>query len=335
MPPSSHHKLLSHLLFLNCAFIFIMLIIGGATRLTGSGLSIVHWDLIKGILPPLTSHHWEQIFLEYQKSPEFIYLHQDMILSGFKKIFWLEYIHRLWGRWIGIYQIILIIFTFKNSILRQSYGSPMISLALLIGLQGLMGWYMVKSGLANDPHVSPYRLTAHLLLAFLAYAISFYYGLKLAQKTLLISKGFILALTFMILTIFYGGLVAGLKAGLLYNTFPLMDGHLFPENPFAQSPWYLNFFENHGTVQFLHRLFAMVTLTILLHISLTSLKNWRRWSLLTSATVQVSLGVFTLVLQVPLELALSHQMMAMILLTTLFLSHTHAFSQKKKEMLYA
>ncbi len=214
-----------------------MVVIGGLTRLTGSGLSIVEWKPLTGILPPFTSPEWILEFSKYQQSPEFQKINFGMTLSEFQSIFWLEYFHRLWGRLLGILLLIpTFLMIFKNQ--HKNLWKFLVLLWLLGAIQAIMGWFMVKSGLNQDPHVSPYRLAAHLFLGFAIFGIalwmtlSLYHhhlNLKLAQKVLSPLKSLCLIALFLVLTTaFLGALVAGLKAGLLYNTFPLMGHHLIP-----------------------------------------------------------------------------------------------------------
>ena len=248
-----------------------MVVLGGITRLTGSGLSIVEWKPLVGILPPLSASDWLIEFSKYQQSPEFLKVNFDMTLGDFKSIFWLEYLHRLWGRVLGL---LLLIPTLFILIKRQHLNLwPYLALLWILGLgQALMGWLMVKSGLYHDPHVSPYRLAVHLLLSFTLFGISLWMTLKLFQPSLQLHRqGFsekaykkltrlcLLAIVCVLLTAFMGALVAGLKAGLLYNTFPLMGNDFFPPELLTHSPWWKDFFENPVTVQFIHRSLAVIT----------------------------------------------------------------------------
>lgn len=316
-----------------------MVVIGGLTRLTGSGLSIVEWKPLTGILPPFTSPEWILEFSKYQQSPEFQKINFGMTLSEFQSIFWLEYFHRLWGRLLGILLLIpTFLMIFKNQ--HKNLWKFLVLLWLLGAIQAIMGWFMVKSGLNQDPHVSPYRLAAHLFLGFAIFGIalwmtlSLYHhhlNLKLAQKVLSPLKSLCLIALFLVLTTaFLGALVAGLKAGLLYNTFPLMGHHLIPFEFLSQTPWWKDVLENPVSVQFLHRLFA--TLTTLFcggiwvyqqnHL-LPSLLSRAIKGIALAALVQFSFGLLTLLLNVPIVLATLHQGFAFILfgslLYTLFL----------------
>jgi cytochrome c oxidase assembly protein subunit 15 len=214
-----------------CAMIFSMVVLGGVTRLTGSGLSMVEWDPVFGILPPLGQEQWEEVFAKYRESPEYQKINIDMDLAGFKGIFWLEYLHRILGRLIGLVFLIPFLFFLWARKLPASLVPRFIIMFVLGGLQGLMGWYMVKSGLVDNPHVSQYRLTAHLILAVLIYGYILWTALNLLfpQPNL---RGDIRPLkryTYLVagliaVTMVSGGFMAGLKAGLAYNTFPLMGG---------------------------------------------------------------------------------------------------------------
>lgn len=325
--------------------IFGMVVLGGLTRLTGAGLSIVEWKPIVGILPPLTVNEWLLEFSKYQQSPEFQKINFSMTLGDFQNIFWLEYIHRLWGRLLAL---VLLVPTFLIIFKKQYLNLwPYLALLWILGLsQGLMGWLMVKSGLTHDPHVNPYRLAAHLLLGFALFGISLWMTLKLYQPSLQIPRqGYsekayqklmklcLGILTLVLLTAFMGALVAGLKAGLLYNTFPLMGNDFIPPEIFSREPWWQDVFENPVTVQFFHRLLALLTAVFCLGTWVYQRKLLIPFSLsltlkaiAVAALLQVSLGVATLLLVVPIEIAIFHQGLAFILfgslLFALFLIYT-------------
>jgi cytochrome c oxidase assembly protein subunit 15 len=314
-----------------CAMVFSMVVLGGVTRLTGSGLSMVQWDPIFGVVPPLDQTAWEEVFERYKQSPEYQKINIGMDLSGFKQIYWFEFAHRLLGRTIGMVFLIPFLFFLIRGRLHRPLIPRMIALFVLGGLQGLLGWYMVKSGLVDKPHVSQYRLTAHLALAIVIYAYMFWIALGLlpgrrqahaesGPPGLRLFAGLLGVLVF--ITALSGGFVAGLKAGHAYNTFPLMDGHLIPEVIFMQEPLWRNFFENIATVQFNHRVLAITTF-----IGVISLWVYgRRQSasrqvrtglhlLLLAGMLQVALGISTLLLHVPTPLAAAHQGGALLLLT--------------------
>ncbi|RLA05050.1 MAG: heme A synthase, partial [Gammaproteobacteria bacterium] len=239
------------------ALIFAMVILGGVTRLTGSGLSMVNWHPIHGSIPPLNSEQWQQEFGNYQQSPEFQKINRDMNVDEFKSIFWFEYSHRMLGRLIGLVFLLPFLYFWWRKKIPQGLTPRLFIMFGLGGLQGLLGWYMVKSGLVSNPHVSQYRLTAHLLSAILIYGFILWTILDLNQSrryqalkdsTVKNWRNISLALTSLVLlTVVSGGFVAGLKAGLIFNSFPLMGGQWIPEGIAALSPWYLNLFENMVT----------------------------------------------------------------------------------------
>ena len=312
-----------------------MVVLGGFTRLTGSGLSMTDWRPVTGILPPLTEAGWAEEFARYQASPEFEKVNSHMDVEAFKGIFWLEYLHRLLGRLIGIaFFVPFVYFAIRRDIRLREYPK-FIAMFVLGGLQGLLGWYMVKSGLVDVPHVSQYRLTAHLSMAFLVYGFMLWVGLSLWFSNDRPGKhawfGRTVALTsLLVVTILSGGFVAGLKAGKIYNTFPLMGDSLVPPGLTAMTPLWRNFFENAATAQFDHRILALTT------FSLIVLYWWRSrradlprraaigaTTLLHTATLQVVLGISTLLMAVPILLGALHQAVAMLLLTSaLFLVHS-------------
>jgi len=322
-------KYIASWLLFCCFIIFCMVILGGVTRLTGSGLSMVEWEPIMGILPPLSQQEWQHTFALYQASPEFIHKNSHMNLGDFKSIFWFEYAHRLLGRSIGLIFLVPMLVFFLKGWVEKALKPKLIVMFILGGLQGLLGWYMVKSGLVNDPHVSQYRLTAHLGLAFLIVAYIFWIALGLLfPKKLFMSNNvgshvkrisaFITGLIFF--AILSGGFVAGTKAGFVYNTFPLMEGRLIPEGLFLFDPFWKNFFENIKTIQFDHRVLAITVLisvvSFWLYIRQTNLSRHVRIGiniLLTTVVLQVSLGISTLLLNVPTALAVAHQGGALLL----------------------
>jgi cytochrome c oxidase assembly protein subunit 15 len=308
-----------------------MVLLGGVTRLTHSGLSIVEWQPIVGALPPLSEQAWQETFHKYQQTPEYQKVNAGMSLEAFKGIFWWEYAHRLLGRAIGIaYLVPLLYFLWR----RQINGGLARRLAVIFvvgGLQGAMGWYMVRSGLVDDPRVSPYRLTAHLGLALVLYAATLWAAMDLLARRRrsavdanprrlgLLS----LALTALVFVMaLSGGLVAGNRAGLVYNTFPLMNGRWIPPDIMALEPWYSNFFANMATVQFDHRLIAWL-------LALVVPWFWRRstralsshsarlacHALLAALVLQLSLGIATLLHAVPVLLGTAHQAGALLLFT--------------------
>lgn len=335
---SSHDKAIALWLLLCCAAIFVMVVLGGVTRLTGSGLSMVTWEPIMGAVPPLNETQWEETFQSYQQFPEFQYKNSTMSLEEFKGIFWFEYMHRLLGRLIGVIFFVPMLYFVARGHVSRRLKPKLIAIFALGGLQGLLGWYMVKSGLVNDPHVSQYRLTAHLGTAFIIYAFIFWTAMDLlfprSKPGALVTDHhlgcFSLAITILVfVTVLAGGFVAGLKAGFIYNTFPLMGDRWIPEGVLALEPAWRNFFDNAVTVQFDHRLLATLVFVAILSFWLiarrATLPDHARVGihlLLAAMVLQITLGISTLVLEVPVPLAATHQAGALILFTTaLFVSH--------------
>ncbi len=339
MTSVNNQKIMAIWLFLCCAAIFSMVILGGVTRLTGSGLSMVEWAPITGMLPPLSQSEWLESFELYKQFPEYKMQNYDMDLDGFKSIFWFEYSHRVLGRMIGILFFFPMVFFFFKGWVSSSLKPKLIAMFILGGLQGLLGWYMVKSGLVNNPHVSQYRLTAHLSLALIVYAYIFWMALSLFFQNdenlnksssigALKPRALYLSL-FVFITALSGGFVAGLKAGHAYNTFPLMNGQLIPEGLFSLAPVWVNFFENVTTVQFDHRLLAttlfiaiLIFYAVAIRKKLPARVKIGLHLMLTMLLIQVTLGISTLLLHVPNALAASHQGGALLLFTcVLFVAH--------------
>ena len=318
-----------------CALVFAMVVLGGFTRLTGSGLSMVDWRPVTGILPPMSDDAWRATFEMYKLSPEFQKVNSTMNVDDFKGIFWLEYLHRLLGRTIGVVFLVPFLLFAWRGYIRKSEGPKYALMFVLGGMQGVLGWYMVKSGLVDNPHVSQYRLTAHLIAAFVIYAYMFWVALSLIYPPDEQGEphpwyGKFLALTGLItLTVISGGFVAGLKAGKIYNTFPKMGEYWIPPDFLALSPWWTNFFDNMATVQFDHRVLAITTFVLIV-------ASWWRVrqselperigkavnALLHTAILQVILGITTLLLVVPVFLGATHQAVAMLLFTVaLYICH--------------
>ncbi len=322
-------------LFVVCATILFMLILGGATRLTHSGLSMVQWDPLMGWIPPFTDSQWVESFRQYQLTPEFYKLNPDMDLSGYQQIFLLEYVHRVWGRLIGVIFLLPFLYFLVSGKIKPALRPKLIIMFILGGLQGILGWYMVKSGLVDRPHVSQYRLTAHLLAAFILYGYIFWQaqslffsrpsGPNMQLAGLRRFTWLIAGLVF--ITAASGGFVAGLKAGFAFNTFPLMDGRFVPEYYLQHQPWYSNLFENIAAVQFNHRLLAELGIVLIVglylycrRLQLDRFVVTALWLVLLAVILQFALGVSTLLLVVPTTLAVIHQAGAMLLFTaTLFL----------------
>jgi cytochrome c oxidase assembly protein subunit 15 len=302
-------------LFVTVFLLWCMIMLGGATRLTHAGLSIVEWKPITGIIPPLSHDQWVAEFQNYQKYPEYKLLNQGMSLSDFQFIFWMEFSHRLLGRLLGICFFIPLCFLFKK--LNSFEKRVSIVLVGLGAAQGVLGWYMVKSGLVKNPFVSHYRLTAHLFMAVLIMGglITMLVGRFFSKRSFVVPEQakplIMLTLILQTLALIYGGFVAGLKAGLMYNTFPLMEGAWIPSEWSDLSLFWLNFLENGAFVQWIHRVLALCSLACVWYIYL-AYKTASWWAYATS--VQVVLGVITLLLQVPVFWGTLHQGWAIVTL---------------------
>jgi len=320
-------RLIGYWLLAIAFMVFIMVVLGGITRLTQSGLSMVEWRPVTGWLPPMTDASWNDAFGKYRDFPEYREKNLGMTLVQFKEIFWLEFLHRLWGRVIGLAFFVPLVFFMIRGHIRGRLAAQVVGLFVLGASQGGLGWFMVKSGLVDRPDVSQYRLAAHLILALTIYAYLIWVALSLLRKPQgnTVPNGVrnaCLALIGLIfLTAFSGALVAGLDAGLTYNTFPLMDGALIPDGLFSLSPWYLNFFESILTVQFDHRVLAMTTLVSVLalggvakagHLSVSQRRPVTGLQIVV--VVQVALGITTLLMVVPVALGALHQAGAVLLL---------------------
>jgi cytochrome c oxidase assembly protein subunit 15 len=320
-----------------CALVFVMVVVGGVTRLTHSGLSMVEWQPLVGTIPPLSQSDWEQVFLKYQATPEYQHVNRGMALDEFKGIFWWEYFHRLLGRAIGLVFFLPLLWFVVRGKIGRPLALKLAGIFVLGGLQGAMGWYMVKSGLVNDPRVSQFRLTAHLGLALAIYAAMLWTALDLLRpahapmnKSHRRLARYALALAGLIfLMALSGGFVAGIRAGLAYNTFPLMNGHFVPPEILTLEPWWMNLFNNMATVQFDHRMIAWLLLLLVpafwlatRRVPLPPRARLATHFLLGMLTIQVILGISTLLLVVPVPLAAAHQGGAVLLLTTsLWTSH--------------
>ncbi|MFC5682936.1 COX15/CtaA family protein [Flavobacterium sp. MAHUQ-51] len=325
-----------------CVLIFIMVVVGGITRLTNSGLSMTDWHLITDTLPPLTEAKWQEAFEQYKQFPEYqkINIHNNFTLSDYKFIYFWEWFHRFIGRAIGIVFIIpFVYFLIKKRLDKETLKKCLILLGLG-GLQGFFGWFMVKSGLIDNPDVSHFRLALHLTTAFITFAYTFWVALDLIypvkrniEKTLRSIARY--TLFFLLLQIIYGGFVAGLNAGLIHNHWPLMsDGQFIHDSVFLeQDSLLLSFTEGKSGVQFIHRTLAYVVTGMILFLYYKSSKynidfNQKRslQALVFLVFVQFALGVFTLLYGVPLWLGLIHQVNAFFLLSAMTYS-LHRFSK--------
>ena len=312
--------------------IFVMIVLGGATRLTGSGLSIMEWAPIMGTLPPLSDAEWQRLFGLYQKIPQYELLNKGMDIGGFQRIFLLEYLHRLWGRLLGLaFLVPLIGFALIGAIPRRSI--PRLALLFLLGgLQGAVGWFMVASGFdADSTAVAPVRLVLHLTFALALYAALLWTGLGVLHPIRRVGRRFwtSLAAILISLAIVAGGFVAGLHAGLIYNSFPLMDGRLVPDGYGQLQPFWRNWLENIAAVQFNHRVLATLAFLAALGAASAIRRTTPRagFALASAALLQYSLGIATLLLVVPIPAAILHQAMAVLLLTAALVAlhaQTHA-----------
>lgn len=311
-----------------------MVAVGGITRLTLSGLSITEWNPVMGVIPPITHAQWAAEFARYQEVPEYRAMHYGMTLADFKGIFFWEYLHRLLGRLIGVAFAAPLIWFWLRGQLPRRLGPALGGILALGFAQGLLGWYMVESGLADRVEVSQYRLVAHLLLALVIYALILWTALSLCFRSSdrsnesTGSAGWRRAGEALIaligLTIAAGGFVAGTRAGLTYNTFPLMDGRYVPAGYDLLHPFIRNWFENIAAVQFDHRLLAEMVFAFVMVLCAFGLGRRRALpapprialgALLAAAVLQLTLGISTLLLIVPIPLAAAHQAGAVLLLT--------------------
>jgi cytochrome c oxidase assembly protein subunit 15 len=315
-PPHSRRELrpVAAWLLVCAALVFAMVVVGGVTRLTHSGLSMVEWQPLVGAIPPLSQADWQALFEKYQQTPEFRQVNATMDVEGFKTIFWWEYFHRLLGRTIGlVFLLPFLWFAWRKKIDRRLM-TQLAAIFVLGALQGALGWYMVKSGLVDDPRVSHFRLTAHLGTALAIFAAQLWIALDLVSGRNRRLERLSAALPFVVFAMaLSGGMVAGLRAGSAYNTFPLMNGYVVPPETFMLEPWWRNFAYNMAAVQLVHR---TIFWTLLVLVPLTW---WRRRGtvqanvLLAAFLVQASLGISTLLLHVPLALAALHQAGAVLL----------------------
>lgn len=306
-----------------CAMVFAMVLLGGITRLTESGLSIVHWRPFTGWIPPMTDKEWAALFDAYRSSPEFRQLNFWMTIVDFKQIFWLEFLHRLLGRLVGVvFALPFLWFVIRHRlpwtlVLRLGF------FLLLGGAQGLLGWYMVKSGLIDRPSVSQYRLAAHLLLAVLIYGLMLYTALGLKgfdrQASPRVRRPAVLVTAMVFTTMMWGALLAGIDGGAVFNTFPLMDGHVIPPDVMVMTPWWMNAVDNVALVQWLHRVLAMSTVAVAIFV-------WIRYRyyapsgvlgvMALAALLQLSLGITTILTGAEIYIAWAHQCGALLFFTS-------------------
>ncbi len=309
-----------------CALVFLIVVVGGITRLTESGLSITEWQPVSGVIPPHDAAQWTEEFARYQAIPQYRAIHADMTLAQFKTIFYWEYFHRLLGRLIGTVFLLPFLYFLARGRIKRALAPKLAAIFALGALQGAIGWYMVESGLSGRIEVSQYRLALHLATAVLIYAAMLWVALDLLGgrrgAPILLRRGASAVLALVFVTLVAGAFVAGLRAGYVYNTFPLMGGRWVPEGYFHLAPWYRNFFANVTAVQFDHRLLAETTFAAIVALWFAARRSelaprQRRAfdALLAMVMVQAGLGIATLVLVVPLPLAALHQAGALGLVT--------------------
>ena len=328
-------------LLICCALVFAIVVVGGVTRLTHSGLSITEWQPIVGTLPPVSDADWATAFAKYQLTPEYMQVNKGMTLAEFQRIFWWEYFHRLLGRLVGFVFLVPFLWFWVRRKIPPGYGARLAAIFALGAAQGALGWYMVRSGLVDDPRVSQFRLTAHLGLAFLIFAAMFWAALSLiAPRQADLNRAGIAAAsirfwaTAVTILVFFqvmsGGMVAGIRAGFAFNTFPLMNGEIVPPGILSLDPWWSNFFYNMATVQFDHRLLAWILACAVpfLWWKVTRAHGMSHRArigahlLLAGLVAQVTLGILTLVHVVPVPLAALHQAGALLLFAlALHLAH--------------
>lgn len=331
-------KSIYYWLLTGCFLVFAMVMVGGITRLTGSGLSIVKWDLWHGAIPPMNDTDWNHVFELYKQSPQYKIVNYDFTLADFKNIFWWEYIHRLLGRMIGVVFIVPFLYFLFTKKLEPLLLRRLFIIFLLGALQGALGWFMVMSGLVDNPRVSHYRLAAHLIAAFAVFGYIFWTALEYKQSrasdrasyenvltsgAIKIFRFSVLLFFLVVLQIIYGAFVAGLKAGYVYNTFPLMEGKFFPEGLSLNGVT-----DNITMVQFIHRMLAYLVTLCIIYLwwkCRTGTEQWLKKSsglLLAVVLLQFLLGVITLLSAVNIYAALLHQTGAFLLFAA-FIRHLH------------
>ena len=315
-------------------FLFLMIIIGGMTRLTDSGLSMVTWKPITGVFPPIGIEQWEESFNQYKSFPEYKIINYNISLSEYKHIYYWEYLHRLLGRMIGVLFLIPFLYFLYSSYLNKKLIKKLLIVFFMGGFQGFLGWYMVKSGLVDIPHVSHYRLAIHLSMAF--FILSYIYNLKLSLIITKLSKDYnykfydrfiSIILILLFVQIIYGAFNAGLKTVNTVNTFPFYNGLIFPFSNISLSPVWLNFFKNHYGVQFIHRFLGLIIMGLIMIFTYKSNKINNRIKLESQYLIvlvlfQCIVGILTLISNASIVFALLHQFLAiLIILFTIKIKH--------------
>lgn len=332
-------------LLTGCLLIFIMVLVGGITRLTNSGLSMVEWNLVMGSIPPLNEAEWLIAFEKYKQFPEYQIVNYHFTLEEFKPIFFWEYLHRLLGRLVGLVFIIPFIYFLFKKMISKELLPKLLLLLFMGGFQGFLGWYMVKSGLNKDPDVSHFRLAMHLTTAFLTFAYTLWVALGLmypnrvkgAFKSLKAGATVLLLIT--VVQIVWGAFVAGLNAGKVYNTWPLMGDQLVADAVTAMTPLWMNFVEGLAGVQFIHRYMAYAVVGLVIYLAVKARKEKTNVSqrggmkfLIGMVSVQFVLGIITLLLGVPVWLGVLHQIGALMLLgSVVFVLHRFTYSPELAE----
>ncbi|MEJ6735603.1 MAG: COX15/CtaA family protein [Flavobacteriales bacterium] len=329
MLKNNSHKSVIIWLLTGCALIFLMVVIGGITRLTESGLSMVDWKLFMGMIPPLSEQDWLETFNQYKQFPEYREVNFMFTLEEFKSIFFWEYLHRLIGRIVGLVFIIPFVYFLLTKKITGKLSRQSIVILFMGAFQGFLGWWMVKSGLIDNPDVSHYRLAAHLIAAFLTFAYTFWVALSLIYKdeerpnVPFMRKWIMVLFVATVIQIIYGAFVAGLNAGFVMNTYPKMGDSWIAESVTAIEPFWINFIDGIGGVQFVHRTLAHIVVGLVLFLLLKSSKFEMNKiqtnsliALLVIIFVQFMLGVFTLLYAVPVWLGVTHQVGAFFLLGT-------------------
>ena len=316
--------------------IFFMIVLGALTRLTESGLSMVEWKPVTGVLPPMSDAAWQAELQKYLSSPQGRLVNRDFTVAQFQQIFWLEFLHRLWGRLIGLVFALPLAWFWLRGRIPAALKPRLLALLVLGGLQGVLGWAMVASGLVDRPSVSHYRLAAHLILAVALYAYTVWLILELGDpsrrrddpKTAR-KAGALIGFVLIVMT--FGAFMAGLRAGSAHNTFPTMSGYWIPPGMFDLQPWWINFFENGTTIQFVHRWLAKLLVLGVLALLIRA-RRTETYIAAAMALVQMSLGIATILTGVDIILASMHQAGAVLLLTTLIVVRHRALPSRSRPL---
>ncbi len=316
--------------------IFFMIVLGALTRLTESGLSMVEWKPVTGVLPPMSDAAWQAELQKYLSSPQGRLVNRDFTVAQFQQIFWLEFTHRLWGRLIGLVFALPLAWFWLRGQIPSALKPRLLALLVLGGLQGVLGWAMVASGLVDRPSVSHYRLAAHLILAVALYAYTVWLILELGDpgrrrddpKTAR-KAGALIGFVLVVMT--FGAFMAGLRAGSAHNTFPTMSGYWIPPGMFDLQPWWINFFENGTTIQFIHRWLAKLLVLGVLALLIRA-RRTETYIAAAMALVQMSLGIATILTGVDIILASMHQAGAVLLLTTLIVVRHRALPSRSRPL---